>query len=105
MKRFYPLSLCVLALFAACGSDDVKNDGRSGTDSGGTDSGKSDTGTDAGAQDTGVQDGTAQDTGTDTGVVDAGFNLNGCTDMSFVDKSSGNQSVRTVDWDLSQNFP
>ena len=45
------------------------------------------------------------DSGADTGV-DAGFMLNGCTDMSFVDKSNGNQANRTIDpWSLLGTFP
>jgi plastocyanin len=120
MKRAWILG--VTAIVVACSSDDGGTDGGSDAsmpdvqtvDSGKKDSGAQDTGT----QDTGTQDTGAQDSGTDSASdsgtqdagpadsgVDAGFLLNGCTDNSFVDVSNGNQSTRTVDWDLNQNFP
>jgi plastocyanin len=119
MKRIWILGAA--AVVFACSSDDGGTDGGSdasfpdgqpvdsGKDSGNKDTGAQDTGMqDTGAQDSGqdaAQDSGAQDAGAQDSGVDAGFLLNGCTDNSFVDVSAGNQSARTVDWDLAQNFP
>lgn len=127
MKKSIVLLSFAIGL-VACTSDDatgIDASPESSTKETGTtqDTGVKDTGVqqDTGAQDSGVQDSGAQDSAmkdasdaaiqeggiADSGpdVQDAGFSLNGCTDNSFVDVSNGNQSARTVDWDLAQNFP
>ena len=124
MKKWIVLFSFGIGLFA-CTSDDatgVDASPESSTKDTGTtqDTGVKDTGVahdtgvqDTGVQDTGIQDGGAKDSSiSDSGIADsgadvqdAGFSLNGCTDNSFVDVSNGNQSTRTVDWDLAQNFP
>lgn len=98
MNRLWMLG--VASLLLGCSSDDKTDggtEGGSGMDSGGLDSG----GKDSGATDSGTDSGGTMDSGADSGV-DAGFMLNGCTDMSFVDRSGG---VRAETWSLTPSTP